>query len=84
MDRKYVKQNKFICFFSLFLELFIGCCWSLGCQQVPRVKRAFVRAALVVSTLCLVGHSSRFSLSCKVNGKYANSLQSVSAVVVRE
>ena len=79
---KYAKEKKFICSLDLFLELFVGCCRSPGCREVPKVKHHFVGATLVVNTLCPVGHKFRFCSSHEVNGIYANNLQSAAAVVL--
>ena len=62
-EMKYVKERKFICSLDLFLELFVGCCSALGCQEVPKVKHHFLGATVVVNTLCPFGHAFRFCSS---------------------
>ena len=81
-ELQYVKERKFICSLDLFLQLFVGCCRSSGCQEVPQVKHHFVGATLVVNTWCPAGHKIRFCSSHSVNGIYANNLQSSAAVVL--
>lgn len=81
-EMKYVKERKFICSIDLFLELFVGCCRTPGCQEVPKVKHQFVGATVVVYTLCSHDYAFRFCSSHEVTGMYANNLQAAAAIVL--
>ena len=77
-----VKEKKFECSLELFLNLFVECCRTPGCDKVPKVKHHFVGTTLVVTAKCHAGHIFKFASSREVNGLYVNNLQSAAATLL--
>ena len=77
-----VKEKKFICSLDLMLQIFMSCCQSPGCANVPHVKHHFIGTTLVVNSSCQDGHNVRFCSSHEVNGMYANNLQAAAAILL--
>ena len=46
-----VKEKKFVCSLELFLNLFVECCRTPGCDKVPKVKHHFVGTTVVVTAI---------------------------------
>ena len=77
-----VKEKKIVCSLELFLNLFVECCRTPGCDQVPKVKHHFVGTTVVVTAKCQAGHIFKFASSREVNGLYVNNLQSAAATLL--
>ena len=77
-----VKEKKFVCSLELFLNLFVECCRTPGCDKVPKVKHHFVGTTVVVTAKCQAGHIFKFASSTEVNGLYVNNLQSAAATLL--
>ena len=81
-ELRQVKERKFLCSLDLFLDLFVGCCRTQGCSDVPEVKHHFVGTTVVVTAKCQAGHIFKFASSREVNDVYANNLQAAAAILL--
>ena len=77
-----VKEKKIVCSLELFLNFFVECCRTPGCDKVPKVKHHFVGTTVVVTAKCQAVHIFKFASSREVNGLYVNNLQSAAATLL--
>ena len=77
-----VKEKKIVCSLELFLNFFVECYRTPGCDKVPKVKHHFVGTTVVVTAKCQAVHIFKFASSREVNGLYVNNLQSAAATLL--
>ena len=81
-EYEMVQDTKFVCTLSLLIAVFNSRCQTPGCTAVPTVKYHFVGMALLVSSTCESGHTSRFCSSKEVNNIYVNNLQTAASIIL--